>query len=838
MTTGSARPPRTGPAPTDERHRKRIAIVGGGCAALAAAWDLTSPDNEHPCDVTVFQIGGRLGGKGASSRNSNKGERIEEHGLHLWLGYYENAFAMVRRCYEELKRRRPDDPELQRVWRSGAFNDWDWLAAFERASVVGLADRVADDWVPWVARFPEYVLRSDGGVGLSEADDGAGLPGVHIVDDARRAYPGEPFTSPAADEETADVAFFLTHALRELQAFVASLEDRIEQTQGQTERAAFADEPDALLAHALKSRSPERGRTSVPDALRLLRVIRLTILVPAVQAVATVARVSQGPLPYVRTQVVAMLDRFVDEMRAQIEEFVLDDVVARRLWELIDLLTANIRGIIAARLEGHDDFSTLDDWNYIDWLRMNRVAERTLRNPIVRGAHDLAFAYAQGNEQEPQFAAGQALNAACRFFFTYKGALFWRMRAGMGEVVFAPLYMALRQRGVKFRFFHQLTDIELNESQTAVSRLTFEQQVRLKETSPDAATNYQPLRLVENLACWRDRPDTLQFDYDTDTLARLTRAVEGHDEATNVNFESVWCNWKPSGGPVAIEIGPPTNKTDRKGGTRQDRYDAALVTVPVAALEMVSGRLLEAGETGERWRHMFENLGTVATQSVQLWTTRETWELGWAHGQVSFSGFVHPFDTWADLSHLRAVELQHDVKGVHYLCSALPEHLLGESLRMPARSKVDLDELAAARTTVKDHARQFLTHTVLQLWPKAVKRYPSAFEWKWLFDQGERSGVRRLEGQHVVANVDPSERYTQSLPGTTKYRIAPDGTGFDGLYIAGDWTDCGLNFGCVEAAVMSGRLASSAISGYPVKEKIPGYPHKDCATDGERTKLT
>ena len=41
----------------------------------------------------------------------------------------------------------------------------------------------------------------------------------------------------------------------------------------------------------------------------------------------------------------------------------------------------------------------------------------------------------------------------------------------------------------------------------------------------------------------------------------------------------------------------------------------------------------------------------------------------------------------------------------------------------------------------------------------------------------------------------------RACPGTTKYRIRPDKTGFTHLFIAGDWTDCGLNFGCVEAAV-------------------------------------
>jgi len=89
-----------------------------------------------------------------------------------------------------------------------------------------------------------------------------------------------------------------------------------------------------------------------------------------------------------------------------------------------------------------------------------------------------------------------------------------------------------------------------------------------------------------------------------------------------------------------------------------------------------------------------------------------------------------------------------------------------------------------------------------------------------------------LKGQHIVANVDPSERYTLSLPGTTKYRLRPDEKVVPGLYVAGDWTDSGLNIGCVEAAVMSGRLASAAITEYPDTRLIPGLCRRtDRATE-------
>jgi uncharacterized protein with NAD-binding domain and iron-sulfur cluster len=45
------------------------------------------------------------------------------------------------------------------------------------------------------------------------------------------------------------------------------------------------------------------------------------------------------------------------------------------------------------------------------------------------------------------------------------------------------------------------------------------------------------------------------------------------------------------------------------------------------------------------------------------------------------------------------------------------------------------------------------------------------------------------------------------------------------LTIAGDWTSCGFDVGCVEAAVMSGKLAAHAISSFPRLEDIIAYDH-------------
>ena len=83
----------------------------------------------------------------------------------------------------------------------------------------------------------------------------------------------------------------------------------------------------------------------------------------------------------------------------------------------------------------------------------------------------------------------------------------------------------------------------------------------------------------------------------------------------------------------------------------------------------------------------------------------------------------------------------------------------------------------------------------------------------------------RFDTQFWTANVDPTERYVLSVPGSQKYRISPLDNTYDNLTIAGDWTACGLDTGCVESAVMSGRLAAHAISALPALKDIVGYDH-------------
>lgn len=68
----------------------KVAILGGGMGALAAAFELSS---QPQYEVTIHTLGWRLGGKCASSRGPD--DRIEEHGIHGFLGSYYNACPML-----------------------------------------------------------------------------------------------------------------------------------------------------------------------------------------------------------------------------------------------------------------------------------------------------------------------------------------------------------------------------------------------------------------------------------------------------------------------------------------------------------------------------------------------------------------------------------------------------------------------------------------------------------------------------------------------------------------------------------------------------------------------
>ena len=77
--------------------------------------------------------------------------------------------------------------------------------------------------------------------------------------------------------------------------------------------------------------------------------------------------------------------------------------------------------------------------------------------------------------------------------------------------------------------------------------------------------------------------------------------------------------------------------------------------------------------------------------------------------------------------------------------------------------------------------------------------------------------------QYLRINVDPSDRYVLCVPGSDRFRLRADESGYDNLVLAGDWTDNGINAGCIEAAVMSGLQAANALLGRGRVHRIRGF---------------
>ena len=120
----------------------------------------------------------------------------------------------------------------------------------------------------------------------------------------------------------------------------------------------------------------------------------------------------------------------------------------------------------------------------------------------------------------------------------------WSMRAGMGDVVFAPLYEALRRRGVRFEFFHRLTNVGLRAGQGHRPGRPLPRpcpRVRCAGDDCQAADEYQPLVDFGGRPCWLSYPD---FDQLTDG-ARL--------DAEGWNFESHWDRRRA--GTRSLEVG-------------------------------------------------------------------------------------------------------------------------------------------------------------------------------------------------------------------------------------------------------------------------------------------
>ncbi len=705
-------------------------ILGGGIAGISVAWELSKPGRtDRPESITVYQRGWRLGGKGASGRGVNG--RVEEHGLHVWLGYYDNAFRMMRECYAELDRPRTDPRSpLPR-----------WDDAFRPAGRIGLGEKHGEEWLHWVADFSP-----------------------------NRDLPGR----PGAGRSPLTVAEFVRRSLVLLRDLGSSL--------GAERRRRPV--PDVVVSPSPVAQrvSGHGGRGS-----RLLLDAELAGLVAALELVSVaqteVTRLNYRPDDPVGRFVATSLETVVERVRQALGARIGDDTSARRVWHFLDLMGATLRGIVADRLLTRPEgFAAIDDEDYREWIARHGAGSPTLDSPLVRGVYDLAFGYRDGDDETPRFAAGVGVLLSAKLFFDYRGAIFWKMMAGMGDVVFAPLYQVLDRRGVQFRYFHRLDALRVSAGGDSIAAVDLGVQAELRP----GVGRYEPLIDVGGLPCWPAQP-------------RRELLIETGSAPLPQDFETLWST-----------VAEPARVTLRAGVD----FDVVVLAIPVGMHRYVCRELIENPRTPE-WRMMTDQLATVATQAMQVWLRVDEAVLGWPHRDVTVSGYGDAFHTTASMSHLLAVEQWPEgdrPESVVYFCHTLPA---GEP---PAD---DPGHPPAELARVRANAAKFLRSEVAHRWPASVR--DGDFRWDLLHAPADVTGEARLDSQYLRANVDPSDRYVLSLPGTGRYRLRADESGYDNLVLAGDWVDSGLNAGCIEAAVMSGIQAANAVVGRPLLDGVTGF---------------
>lgn len=401
------------------QRRRRVLIVGGGIAGLTAAYELTrTPEARARWDVEIVEMGHRFGGRLASAHRSDRWGRNEEHGLHVWFGFYDNTFRMAEQVYRAW--RRPEGHPYENIWdalrpihhsdhafpqddgyeflRSHHPRNCDRPGKQNARSTLGRVTTLLDA-ARSVPRTARAWLR-----GASE------LP-------VRRSRVGASIFPPPGREAT----------VRRVAAHV----DRIV----------------ARLERMAKDGSPADRVARGADVERALGRVHRPL------ADAATACLGRGPL---HRELGFALDVILAVTRAMLapEHGILEDGDLDRVsrFELRELL---------ARHGAHEET-----------LRASR---------LLASLYDMPFAYEGGHRDRPVLEASTALRFAIRIVGGYKHAIAYLLRAGAGETLIAPLYEVLAARGVRFRPFHRLEGVAVDR-RSQLSGMTFVRCARTKGT--------------------------------------------------------------------------------------------------------------------------------------------------------------------------------------------------------------------------------------------------------------------------------------------------------------------------------------------------------------------
>lgn len=403
--------------------------------------------------------------------------------------------------------------------------------------------------------------------------------------------------------------------------------------------------------------------------------------------------------------------------------------------------------------KGQIDYAALDQQEFCDWLQSHGARlDDVQQDPTIRAFYDFAFAYPSGIRAPDQ---GQvAAGCALR---TLIQLLFAYRGAPLWRVAGSmadTLFAPMYQVLQRRGVKFEFFHQVKNLQCDGEGKAIARIELQHQARLKSAPEPYQALRWLKGYPVWPDQPDWSQLQDGS------------HLQQQGINFEAI----NPKLGSVV------TLKQGRD-------FDTVVLAIPAPCLAPMTPSLAQANPA---WQAMLDNTHSVATHSAQIWLPHHPAQLGRGHDAPIQLGLEGEFGALADMQETLQREAwdEHQQPGsVFYLC-----------------------DVCTDRTSVEDPLQSWWQSRAQQLWPDLVS-------------EGDASQTRSqlaLERRFYQRNLHPNQRYVLSLPGTTQYRLAADQSGFNNLFLAGDWTRTKINGGSIEAAVESGMQAARAIGGQPL----------------------
>lgn len=465
-------------------QREKIAILGGGMGALTSAYWLShTPELREKYEITIYQMGWRLGGKLASGSNTENHFRNEEHGIHVWFGFYDNAFGTLKEVYEKLAVIYPK------------YRYQTYLDAMKPQTLTPFGNYINGKYGWWNVEWP--------------------------------TLPGTPGVGDVLPEPLEIVLEILERLHKHSGSLISEFTVKPKGSASPLKWIKWA----ALSVVSVFSKFSKNKKPT--EMLGFLQTAKETVKA-SMEALKDNSITDEKVSKHHVSVIYFLIKEFQKIVMPLLVEIAKSNPDKHPFISAIDIGVAWLAGFFNPEYGITKDFNLnrVNNFDFRDWLiRNGGKSEIMNESSWIRALYDTPYEYVDGDLSKPSFAVAPASIFGIRAGLTYKGAVLYLPQAGFGEAVISPLYEVLKSQGVKFKFFHKVKKLKLTPDQNQIKSVIFERQVDTVD-----GKDYNPVFWTEaNLISWPVQPLWEQIKNGTEM------------KKNNVNWESNWNQWPAAG---------------------------------------------------------------------------------------------------------------------------------------------------------------------------------------------------------------------------------------------------------------------------------------------------